>query len=104
MSYQEHTYYLKRAIEISRHSREAGNTPFGALLVDEDGNILMEQENIEITEKSVQDMRKLHLRQELPMNTQENFWANVLFIQLQSPVPCVQVQFTGQISDVWYME
>ena len=51
MSYQEHTYYLKRAIEISRHSREAGNTPFGALLVDEDGNILMEQENIEITEK-----------------------------------------------------
>ena len=51
MSYHEHTYYLKRAIEISKHSREAGNTPFGALLVDEDGNILMEQENIEITEK-----------------------------------------------------
>ena len=46
MSYHEHTYYLKRAIEISKHSREAGNTPFGALLVDEDGNILMEQENI----------------------------------------------------------
>ncbi len=51
MSYQEHTYYLKRAIEISRESRESGNTPFGALLVDQDGNILMEQQNIEITEK-----------------------------------------------------
>ena len=53
MSYQEHTYYLKRAIEISRESRESGNTPFGALLVDQDGNILMEQQNIEITEKNL---------------------------------------------------
>ena len=43
-------YYLKRAIQISRNSREHGNTPFGALLVDKDGNILIEQENVEITE------------------------------------------------------
>ena len=42
-------YYLKRAIQISRNSREHGNTPFGALLVDKDGNILIEQENVEIT-------------------------------------------------------
>ena len=27
-------------------------TPFGAILVDQDGNILLEQENIEITEKN----------------------------------------------------
>lgn len=51
MSYKEHTYYLRRTIEISKESRESGNTPFGALLVDQDGNILMEQQNIEITEK-----------------------------------------------------
>lgn len=51
MAYQEHTYYLRRAIEVSKRSREHGNTPFGALLVDKEGNILMEQENIEITEK-----------------------------------------------------
>lgn len=51
MSYQDHTYYLRRAIEVSKLSREHGNTPFAALLVDGEGNILMEQENIEITEK-----------------------------------------------------
>ncbi|MGL5438081.1 MAG: nucleoside deaminase [Lachnospiraceae bacterium] len=44
-----HEEYLKRAIEVSRQSRKNGNTPFGALLVDGDGNIIMEQENIEIT-------------------------------------------------------
>ena len=48
--YQSHEFYLRRCIEISKDSRAHGNTPFGALLVDKDGNILMEQENIEITE------------------------------------------------------
>jgi len=51
MSYQSHEFYLNRCIEISRASRAHGNTPFGALLVDAEGNIIMEQENIEITEK-----------------------------------------------------
>ena len=48
--YREHEYYLRRAIEVSRKSRKAGNTPFGALLVDADGEIVMEQPNVEITE------------------------------------------------------
>ena len=48
--YESHEYYLRRAIEVSKQSRAAGNTPFGALLVDAEGNILMEQQNIEITE------------------------------------------------------
>ena len=51
MSYQDHVYYLRRAIEISKEARAVGNTPFGALLVDGEGNIIMEQGNIEITEK-----------------------------------------------------
>lgn len=51
MCYREHTFYLRRAIEISKEARAAGNTPFGALLVDKEGNIIMEQGNIEITER-----------------------------------------------------
>jgi tRNA(Arg) A34 adenosine deaminase TadA len=41
--------YLKRAMEVSRNARAHSNTPFGAVLVDESGSIVMEQENIEIT-------------------------------------------------------
>lgn len=48
---KSHEEYLKRAIQVSRDSRGHGNTPFGAILVDGEGNIVMEQENIEITEK-----------------------------------------------------
>lgn len=51
MAELNHLEYLKRAVEISKQSREHGNTPFAALLVDADGNILMEQENIEITDQ-----------------------------------------------------
>ena len=50
MGYQKHEYYLRRCIEVSKNARKNGNTPFGAILVDEHGDILLEQENIEITE------------------------------------------------------
>lgn len=43
--------YLGRAMEVSRNARAHGNTPFGAILVDAQGDIVMEQENIEITER-----------------------------------------------------
>ncbi len=36
---------LRRAIEIAQNAREHGNHPFGALLADENGNILLEAEN-----------------------------------------------------------
>lgn len=40
---------LRRTIEIAREAMESGNHPFGALLADADGNILMEQGNAEVT-------------------------------------------------------
>ncbi|WP_086349885.1 nucleoside deaminase [Candidatus Enterococcus clewellii] len=46
----KHIALLERCIEISKNAREHGNTPFGALLADSTGRILLEQENVEITE------------------------------------------------------
>ncbi len=51
MAYKNHIDYLKRAVDISKEARANGNTPFGALLVDKDGNIVMEQGNIEVIDK-----------------------------------------------------
>lgn len=44
--------YLQRAIALSAQARERGNGPFGALLVDAAGNLLLEAEN---TVMSAQD-------------------------------------------------
>ena len=41
MSKKSHEFYLERAIEVSKEARESGNTPFGAILVDKEGNIIV---------------------------------------------------------------
>lgn len=49
-THEEDVAFLRRAIEVSRLSREHGNTPFGAILVNEDKEVVLEQENREISE------------------------------------------------------
>lgn len=41
--------FIRRSIEIAQQARENGNHPFGALLVNEHGHILLEVENSVIT-------------------------------------------------------
>jgi tRNA(Arg) A34 adenosine deaminase TadA len=36
---------LRRAFDVARRSRDAGDHPFGSLLADRDGKVLMEQGN-----------------------------------------------------------
>ena len=48
MSFDDN-YYVRIAIEIAQRAREKGNHPFGALLVDEHGKILLEAENTVVT-------------------------------------------------------
>lgn len=47
-----HRKHLRRALELARNARERGNHPFGALLVDENGNTVLEAEN---TVRTVKD-------------------------------------------------
>ncbi|MGH7264696.1 MAG: nucleoside deaminase [Candidatus Rokuibacteriota bacterium] len=41
--------HLRTAIAVSRSAREHGNEPYGALLVGERGDVLLQAENTEIT-------------------------------------------------------
>lgn len=71
--YQSHEFYLRRAIEISKEAREAGNTPFGALLVNKEERSSWSREILRLQRKSVQGTRKRHLQQEHLMNIPESF-------------------------------
>ena len=102
--YQSHEFYMRRAIEISKEAREAGNTPFGALLVNKEGEIIMGREILRSQRKSVQGTRKRHLQQEHLMNIPESFCGIVHYIRLQSHVRCVQGLFIGRISEELYTE
>src|SRR5512140_326530 len=41
--------HLRTSIEVAQHAREHGNHPFGAILVDENNQVLLEAENTVIT-------------------------------------------------------
>ena len=41
--------YIRRAIELAQRARDNGNHPFGALLVDELEQILLDAENSVVT-------------------------------------------------------
>jgi tRNA(Arg) A34 adenosine deaminase TadA len=45
--------HLRRALELARLAREHGNHPFGALLVDHRGDVVLEAENTVHTDKDV---------------------------------------------------
>ena len=45
--------FLRRAIELAAAAREAGNPPFGSLLVGPDGTVLAEEQNSTITDGDI---------------------------------------------------
>ncbi len=52
---------LRRAIDVAQHAREHGNHPFGALLADEQGHILIEAENTVNSERDCTGHAELNL-------------------------------------------
>ena len=45
--------FLRRAIELAAAARQAGNPPFGSLLVGPDGTVLAEEQNTTITDRDI---------------------------------------------------
>jgi tRNA(Arg) A34 adenosine deaminase TadA len=43
--------HLRTAIQVAQAARQHGNHPFGAILVDEGGQVLLEAENTVVTER-----------------------------------------------------
>jgi tRNA(Arg) A34 adenosine deaminase TadA len=54
-------HLLRQAIDIARRARAHGNHPFGALLADEHGNVLLEAENTVNTERDCTGHAELNL-------------------------------------------
>lgn len=100
---KDHVYYLRKAIEVSRKSREHGNTPFGALLVDADGNILMEQENIEITERNCSGHAETSLMIAASKKYSKDFlWNCTLYTTAEPCVMCAGAIYWGNVGNVVY--
>jgi tRNA(Arg) A34 adenosine deaminase TadA len=54
-------HLLRRAIDLARLSREHGNHPFGSLLTDANGDVVLEAENTVVTGRDVTGHAELNL-------------------------------------------
>lgn len=57
----DHERLMRRAIALAASARKNGNKPFGALLADLDGNVLVEAENTEFTNKDSTNHSEVNL-------------------------------------------
>lgn len=103
MAYQTHEFYLRKCIEISKKARESGNTPFGAILVDEEGNIVLEQGNIEITEKICTGHAETALAAKASHTFSKDFlWKCTLYTTAEPCAMCAGAIYWANIGRVVY--
>lgn len=98
-----HEAYLRRCIELSQQARAHGNTPFGALLVDKAGKILLEQENIEMTQHVCTGHAETALAAKASQHYEKDFlWECTLYTTAEPCAMCTGAIYWGNIGRIVY--
>jgi tRNA(Arg) A34 adenosine deaminase TadA len=95
--------FIRAAIDIAFNSREHGNHPFGALLVDKNGRILLEAENTVVTEKDCTGHAETNLMRKASQKYDKEFLADCTLYTSTEPCPmCSGAIFWGNVRRVVY--
>jgi tRNA(Arg) A34 adenosine deaminase TadA len=94
---------LRRAIEIAANAREHGNHPFGALLADTNGNILLEAENSVVTGQDITAHAELNLMRLASKKFSAEELKDCTLYTSTEPCPmCAGAIFWGDVGRVVY--
>jgi tRNA(Arg) A34 adenosine deaminase TadA len=94
---------LRRAIEIAQSAREHGNHPFGALLADKAGNILLEAENTVETDSDCTGHAETNLMRKASKKYTPEELQNFTLYTSTEPCPmCSGAIFWGDVGHVVY--
>lgn len=94
---------IRAAIQIAFKSREHGNHPFGALLVDKQGHILLEAENTVMTENDCTGHAETNLMRKASRMYGRDFLAECCLYTSTEPCPmCSGAIFWGNVRRVVY--
>jgi len=94
---------LQRAIDLAQRARDHGNHPFGALLTDASGNILLEAENTVLTDKDCTGHAEANLMRAASKKYTEEELANCTLYTSTEPCPmCAGAIFWGNVGRVVY--
>lgn len=99
-TYEEH---LRRCDHIARAAREAGNTPFGALLLGPDGIVLLEQGNVELTERDCTGHAECRLMERAGrVYSRATLWGCTLITTVEPCAMCAGAIYWGNVGRVVY--
>jgi tRNA(Arg) A34 adenosine deaminase TadA len=94
-------HFLRRSFDVARRAVTHGNHPFGALLVDRSGTVLIEVENGYMpSHDSTAHAERLLATQACTTLSSESS-KRQLSIRPQSPARCAQARSTGLASAAW---
>lgn len=95
--------YLRICIEVSKRSKLNGNTPFGAIIVDKEGNIIVEQENNELSEHKCTGHAETQAMEIASKKFDKNFlWQCTLYTTFEPCAMCSGAIYWGNVGKVVY--
>jgi tRNA(Arg) A34 adenosine deaminase TadA len=95
--------YIRMAIETASRARDNGNHPYGALLVDEDGKVLLDVENSVVSRGDSTAHAELNLLQQAASRYDSAVLANCTVYASTEPCPmCSGAIFWSNIQRVVY--
>jgi tRNA(Arg) A34 adenosine deaminase TadA len=98
----DHTF-IHEAIQIAHRARNNGNHPFGALLVDEQGHVLLEAENTVVTARDCTGHAELNLVRLASQSYDAGFLAGCTLYTSTEPCPmCAGAIFWSNVRRVVY--
>jgi tRNA(Arg) A34 adenosine deaminase TadA len=78
---------LRKSFKVASRAREKGNHPFGAILTDEDDNVILEGENNVVTERDITGHAETNLVREACKRYAQEFLANCTMYASTEPCP-----------------
>ena len=100
---KDHVFYLMEAVAESRLARQNGNTPFGAVLVDKEGNIILRQQNVEITERDCAGHAETALMRAASKLYDKDFlWTCTLYSIAEPCAMCAGAIYWGNVGRLVY--
>ncbi len=92
---------VRAAIDVARKARENGNHPFGAVLVDGRGAILMEAENTVVSDSDCTGHAETNLMRQASKEYDSGFLAECTLYTSTEPCPmCAGAIFWGNVRRV----
>jgi len=100
---QSDLQHLHTAIEVAQHAREHGNHPFGAILVDENNQVLLKAENTVLTGRDCTGHAETNLMRLASQNfSPEKLAKCTLYTSTEPCAMCAGAIYWGNVGRVVY--